>query len=169
MLNHDRSLCWNPVKYQFGVLPARCTATSFHFFMDEPLCTWKLLFRVTRYFYMLTSYCAPMHAAVLRGALSQPLFGSWVLCVVHVLLDISRYLSRHSRYAGARSAVAVFMLIYNVSTLSRYAGARSAVAVIMCLYNCQGCTGRKPFRQHPLQCPCSTSSLLSINLYAFDC
>ena len=50
-----------------------------------------------------TSGFAPMHAPVLRGALSQPLFGSWVLYVV--LLDISRYLSTLSRYAGARSAV----------------------------------------------------------------
>ena len=36
MRSHDRNLCWNPVKYLFGVLPARCTATSFHFFMDAP-------------------------------------------------------------------------------------------------------------------------------------
>lgn len=64
---------------------------------------------MTRYFYMLTSGFAPMHAPVLRGALSQPLFGSWVLCVV--LLDISRYLSTLSRYAGARLAVALWWIV----------------------------------------------------------
>ena len=37
MLSHDRHRCWNPVKCLLGVLPLRCTATIFHFVIDESL------------------------------------------------------------------------------------------------------------------------------------